>query len=114
MDAAKRVVTSTPLYVLWDDSGELEFKRKRWIGREELTTLLRSGAVQFVVADCGTKLLWVPLSECFRFWKTEVKEHLAEPTAQSRPELFRGLYFFFASEWDSNRSIPIIVLERHH
>ena len=92
MDLKFRVVTQLPLQELWR----------------------ASGFVQFVVVDAGAAPQWIPASECFNFWKTEVKPHLASEDRISLQD-FPGEYCYFASKWDSvEPSAPIIVLEKQH
>ena len=74
----------------------------------------RSGPVQFVIADVGQALRWIPESECFHFWKNEVNPHLAAD-AKTHLDDYAGEYFYRASEWKSRKSeAPIVVLEIYH
>ena len=70
--------------------------------------------MQFVVADLGFALRWIPTNECFHFWKHEAKTHLATGTRVVLDD-FPGGYFYFASHWEGPESeAPIVVMERHH
>ena len=53
MDAALKVVTQIPLTELWRDDGFTTTSRVRWLTADDITSLLRAGRVQFVVADAG-------------------------------------------------------------
>ena len=84
------------------------------VTRQELRELLASGPVQFVVADVGLPLQWIATSECFSFWKKEVKPHLAS-SRQTRLDEFPGGYCYFDSRWEGwEKAFPTVVLERHH
>lgn len=84
------------------------------MGRSDIAGLLRAGKVRFVVADVGGPPEWVPADECYGFWQSEVKPHLADPAANNYPEDFPGGYCYFASEWDAKGGEPIILLTAHH
>lgn len=67
------------------------------------------------MANVGHDLLWVEKAKTFRFWKTEVVHHLAEPEKQKSLDYSPDSYFYFASEWrkiDSSR--VVILLEKCH
>ncbi|SRR5260370_27833088 len=114
MDANLRVITHLPLAELWREDGFSTVKRGRSLTHELVRQVLASGPVQFVVADLGAAPRWIPESECFHFWKDEVKAHLASD-AQVRVDDFSGGYCYFASEWEPRRpEAPILVLEKHH
>ena len=80
----------------------------------EIADLLRAGEVRFVVADVGSPLRWLPADECYDFWNSEVKRHLADPAAANYLEAFPGGYCYFASEWASDSSEPIVLLTVSH
>lgn len=104
-----------PLTELWRDDGQtVEAAREESIGVSEMRALLRSVPVQFVVADLGSLPEWIPLDQCFEFWKEDVGLHLAEPEETVSLERFPGEYCYFASKWTNNRGVPIILLEKHH
>jgi hypothetical protein len=113
VDPKRRIVTQLPLRGLWQDSGPISAWRSRQLSSSELRDLLRDGPVQFVVADVGVKLRWIDLEDCYRFWMNEVKHHLAEPEEQINSNVMSELYFYAASEWESQEpNSPIVVLER--
>jgi lactate dehydrogenase-like 2-hydroxyacid dehydrogenase len=114
VDAKLRVVTHLPLRELWRDDGFLTTARDQSLTEEGVRKFLASGFVQFVVVDVGTSPRWIPKSECFRFWKSEVKPHLASEERASLQE-FPGGYCYFAFQWNGGEPAePIVVLEKHH
>jgi len=115
MDASLRIVTRLPLGELWRDDGPITTARGRSLGKHEIVDLLKAGPVQFVMANIGDPLLWVEISECYRFWKDEVKPHLAETESKVPLDEFPGFYCYFSSEWKGPQgSPPIVVLEMQH
>lgn len=109
-----RIVSRTPLHELWDERGVVSRTELRDLSAPDIAELLRAGRVRFVVADVGGSLEWVPADECYGFWQSEVKEHLADPAADNYLEDFPGGYCYFASEWDSGGGEPIVLLTVHH
>jgi hypothetical protein len=117
MDPALRIVTRIPLTELWTERGPAAAVRERLLGRADVKALLQAGAVQFVVADGGQPLRWVPLEERFVFWKGSARDHIVEDPSRpidiyAYPEGFA----YIASEWASGdvASPPIVLLESHH
>jgi hypothetical protein len=66
----QRIVTKLPLTELWDETGALNGESIRHLDESLIRELMRAGQVQFIVADCGAKLNWIPTQERFEFWKT--------------------------------------------
>jgi hypothetical protein len=114
MRPADRIVIELPLQELWDENGSVAARRQGDLSADDIRQLLRNRAVRFVVADVGAKLMWVPESETFAFWKDEVRARLAEPDARVNLEQFPGGYCYFASEWSGPGSMSIVVLQRCH
>jgi hypothetical protein len=114
MDAALKVVTQLPLTDLWREDGFTTSSRIRWVTADDIKTLLRTGCVQFVVADVGVSLHWIPFGECYDFWKSEAQPHLASPEVRASLADFPDGYCYFASEWRGHENAPIIVCEKHH
>jgi hypothetical protein len=77
MGANIKVVTQLPLTELWCVEGFATNSRVRELAAEDIACLLSVGRVQFVVADLGASPRWIPLGECYDFWKTELRPHLA-------------------------------------
>ncbi len=109
----QRLVTSLPLDNLWNEFGLVESTLIRDLSATEIRELLRVGPVQFVVADVAAPLQWVPLAECFRFWKAEAQSRVAGQ-AGARLEDFPGEYCYFASEWQAVDGPPVVVLAVAH
>lgn len=114
MDPALRIVTSLPLTVLWSAQGTLTHQRTCALGMEDIRERLKMGRVQFVVADVGQALHWVPAAACFDYFKDDVISHLVEPAQRFTLAKFPGEYCYCASEWSDAGSQPIILLEKHH
>ena len=115
MDPSLRVIMELPLTELWNDQGSVEATRVRNVGIEEVRLLLRGSAVQFIVANCGSPIDWVPLGDAYRFWKTEVKQHLVPTDAEYfRLKDFPDEWCYVGSEWKWASDTPIIVLEVQH
>jgi hypothetical protein len=113
MDAYLRVVTQLPLCELWRDDGFSTTTRGKSLTFDDVRDFLGSGTVQFVVADVGVAPRWIPASECFDFWKDEVKPHLASGT-KAALDGFPGWYCYFASQWEEGTTAAIVLLEKHH
>ena len=109
----QRIVTKTPLTELWDDNGTLSGKRIRNLAQTDLVELLRSGPVQFLVADAGLKLRWIPTRQPFEFWKT-VRPQIAYPEKPIYREQFPNEIAYLASEWRGRTGECLILLEKHH
>ena len=114
MDFKVKVVTRLPLNELWNERKLLHLSRKRSLSENDLADLLRLGPVQFIVANVGEKLRWIRVADCYRFWTSEAKPHLAPPQLGVPLDDFPDSYCFLASEWIGTTSVPVVVLERHH
>jgi len=114
MDPSLRRVTSLPLEELWQSTGPIIASRGRRLNAEDIANLLRVGRVQFVIADVGHPLQWIDLADCYNFWKSEVKPHLAVGERIVLDD-FPDSYCYIASEWNSaEQTKPIVLLERAH
>ena len=115
MNASLRIVTRTPLQDLSRSDGSLLESCQKALSVEDIRELLRAGAVEFVIADTGSALKWIPVAECHAFWKNEAKVRVQDPTAKARREEFPGEYFYLASQWrDAESASPIVLLEKYH
>lgn len=105
-----------PLRELWDECGVIVRAVKvRPLSSSGIAALLRVGRVRFVVADIGSRLQWIAPEQCYHFWKTEAKSHIAEPDLPSHLEDFPDEYFYTASEWKASNGIePIVLLAKSH
>ncbi|MBA3425074.1 MAG: hypothetical protein ACR2HO_02435 [Rubrobacteraceae bacterium] len=89
--------------------------RGRDLDESAIADLLRQSRVDFVVADPGLPLRWIPAEECFVFWKSEVKTRVADPAVKRhRLENYPDEYFYFASEWQPFEDRPVVLLEANH
>jgi hypothetical protein len=114
LDPADRVVTRLPLEQLWNKDGDVAATRWRRLDRAAIRDLLGRGPVQFVVADVGRQLRWIPESERFRFWKADGTVHLADGERVDLLTFPDGIAYT-ASEWTrSPDGVPIVLLETHH
>ena len=113
MHAALRVMTQLPAVELWRADGLVTRQRGSSLTAEDIAAFLRRGQVRFVVASAGESLRWIAPAECFAFWRSEVRPHLAAPDASIVLSDFPGEYCYFASEW-AGAELPIILLETHH
>lgn len=114
MDPALRIVTSIPVSVLWDDTGEIVAVRESYLTRSQIKDLLRVGPFQFVVADVGTPLHWIETDASFGFWRRIVEPHLSEPDNFISLDRFPGGLAYLASLWKRQEEPPIILLEAVH
>ena len=115
METLLKIVTLMPLQELWWPDGYTSKDRKSYLSEEDIKRMLQLGPVQFVVIDVGLAPKWIPVSERFDFWKTEVLCHLAAPDSKPSLNDFPGSYFYWASEWKSPEgSPPVVVLEMCH
>jgi len=60
--------------------------------------LVRTAPVQFIVANCGDKLNWIPLRERFEFWEM-VRPQIADPMKPIQLDQFPNQTAYTASEW---------------
>ena len=80
----------------------------------DVSELLKRSAVQFVVADVGSKLKWIDKDQCFDFWKTEAALHIANDVLKIHLDDFSDNYAYIASHWMGNTTAPIVLLEKIH
>jgi len=109
----QRIVTKLPLTELWDEKGALHAERVRHLDQRLIRELMQAGMVQFIVADCGTKLNWVAMSDRFEFWKT-VRQQIADPSQPIHLKQFPNEIAYIASEWHGNAGECLILLEANH
>jgi hypothetical protein len=109
----QRIVTELPLTELWDETGALPGERVRHVDGNLIRGLMGTGQVQFIVANCGAKLNWIPMQERFEFWKT-VRQQIADPSQPIHLKQFPNETAYIASEWHGNAGECLILLEAHH
>jgi len=69
--------------------------------------------VQFIVADCGAKLNWIPMQERFEFWKA-IRPQVADAGGPIYIERFPNQTAYVASEWRGRGGECLILLEMNH
>jgi hypothetical protein len=109
----QRVVTKLPLTGLWDETGALHGERIRHLDQNLIRELMGAGQVQFIVANCGAKLNWIPMQERFEFWKA-VRPQVADALRPIYLERFPNQTAYIASEWRGRTGECLILLETHH
>lgn len=115
MDVRLRIVTRLPLDELWRGDGKSSRSRGPLLSADDITALLKTAPVEFVVADVGSSLRWIELDECYQFWKSAAKSHVAMADRRWRLEDFPDHYFYVASQWSMPGNLyQIVLLERHH
>jgi hypothetical protein len=114
MLSSERIVTQLPLEALWSHQGNLDTVRERYLDKAAIREVLSESSVEFVVADVGSKLKWIPPGKCYEFWKQEVQEHVAQNPDRILLDEFPDRYTYVASQWTSKDKIPIILLEKVH
>ena len=113
MRADQRIVTKIPLTELWDDTGTVANKREGNLEQSRVVELLRTCPVQFIVADCGLKLEWIPTEKRFEFWK-KVRSQIADPERPIYLKQFPNETAYIASQWRGQADKCLILLEKHH
>ncbi|MFD1872452.1 hypothetical protein [Hymenobacter bucti] len=114
MPGFKQKIMETPIKDFQLGNNLDSYQREKRLTKEELNVILQAGPVLFAVADAGHELEVIDTSQCFKFWKSEVEKHLADPSKLSRLEDYPDEYLYFASKWIAEDSSPIILLEKHH
>ncbi len=115
VDPKKRIVGSMPLTVIWNHDGELNAERVRNLSVDDIKSMLRQGAVQFVVANVGSPLDWIHPDLSFDFWRKLAKQRIVSADADGFSlDDFPGGYCYFAGLWRTPDAGDIIVLETHH
>ena len=112
MNNGRRIVMRTPLDELWTESGPVVATRRRALGLDELSALLRQGPARLVIACIGRALRWLPERVGYESWMPELRAHLADPAvAGAAPDEFPGGYCYLASEWGLPSGDTVVLLE---
>ena len=109
----QRIVTKLPLTELWDETGALPGERIRHLDGNLIRGLMGTGQVQFIVANCGAMLNWIPMQERFEFWKA-IRPQVADAGRPILIERFPNQTAYIASEWRGRTGECLILLETHH
>lgn len=86
----------------------------RELAAADIRQLLQQGPAQFVVEEVGKPLRWIPLADCFSFWKANVQSHVATPGGSVYLSNYQGDYCYFASEWQVKSRSPLVLLTSTH
>src|SRR5688572_6405080 len=93
----EKIVNQTPLTNLWTDQEDLIVERERYLTKSAVIEILQKYPVEFVVADVGLRLKWIPVGKCYDFWKSEAQSHLVnDPNERFYIEDFPGPYAYVA------------------
>jgi hypothetical protein len=99
---------------LWIDEALPDVKRSSYLTRTDIKSHLKAQPVAFVVADIGQPLMWVKLSECYNFWKSNAEKQIADTPGFIDLNDFPNNYAFIASRWTGKNHEGIILLEKIH
>jgi hypothetical protein len=107
----ERIVTKIPLTEIWDDTGALTGERIRYLDQDTLRELVHSSCVQFIVADPGIELNWIPTEKRFEFWKT-IRPQIADSTKRIYLKQFPNGVAYIAFDWRGRAGECLILLEK--
>jgi hypothetical protein len=112
---SSRVVSSFPLDEVWSPDGPLPLRRGDDLDRSAVETMLRKDPVQFIVAEVGSPLEWIPLDDSRKFWRRDAAERLVGPKETGRLDDFTESYFYRAQAWtDDGGECVLVLLEKNH
>jgi hypothetical protein len=114
MAYSDKIVTSIPIEVIWNENDEIPLSREKYLTRHDIKTLLKTSNPQFVVANVGSKLKWIDLSQRYDFWKSEAEKHIADNINEIELDSFPDKYAYVASQWTGENMTPLILLETFH
>lgn len=115
MKSKHKLVSRWPVQNIWNDEGIVSTKNLRSLGDHDIETLLKQSMVHFAIFNLGLKPQWLELEECYEFWRNEVKPNLCSEKEEGCDlSDFPNGYMYFASEWESSSSYPIVVLSVYH
>jgi hypothetical protein len=100
------IVVKLPLEILSDETGPLRASRLRRLSSADVLAMVRTRPHRFAIANTGYPLRWIPTSDCYDFWITEVQPHIP---VRSRP--YTREYHYFATEWQLDGGERVVVLE---
>ena len=114
METSQKLVVTMPLEALWQENGAPISERVRTLSSTDIADLLRAGSVRFVVADVGRPLQWIPLNQCFEFWKAKLKHNICDAGGKIPLDAYPESYCFSASLWKDTTAEAVVLLEKHH
>lgn len=112
MDIPHKLVTELPLKEMWSVDGPIQATREKYITKDELNDLLIISPVEFVIANIGEDLKWVPVRKCYEIWNAILKDNVAQDIDSLDLDSFPNGFAYVASKWSGETSV--ILLERHH
>jgi len=107
-----KAISQMPLCQLWTEDGVVDAQHGRMLTIADIKTILRSGSVLFVIADVGCPPEWIPIDQCFHFWKS-VKGNITDEK-RFRLKDYPGEFVYSAMEWNTESGKLIILLEMYH
>lgn len=114
LQLSQKQVVKMPMDQLWTDAELLPAIRKENLITAQVRDLLRKGPIQFVIANCGDKLVWVPINTCYDFFKSELSTHLVDNPDYIYLDEYKGAYAYSASRWICPSFPVIVLLEKLH
>lgn len=114
MNISLKIVNEIPISQLWNNEEIIEAKRERYLTKDELTEILKNYPVEFVIANVGDKLNWIPVDTCFEYWKSKIRDHVVTNLERIELEDYPNEFAYIASEWIGQIQSPIILLEKCH
>lgn len=114
MESSKKIVTEIPLKKLWNDKGIISVRRDRYLTRGDLVELLKATPVEFVIANIGNNLKWIPKNSCYKVWSSSIKKQVVQAINKFELNQFPNGWAYVASEWSGEIQTPIVLLEKYH
>jgi len=114
MNNTEKIVTKIPLDNLWNDNEEIYASREKYLTEEGIKEIFKKSPVEFVIANVGDKLKWISYEKSFAFFKSKLKNRIANDINNIHLEDYEGNYVYVASEWSGEIEAPIILLEKMH
>jgi hypothetical protein len=114
MDLSHKIIDKMPLVDLWRENTLLEAKRVKYLNQKEVSEILKTGPIRFVIADVGDKLIWTDLDECFKIYKTEIKDFIIADIDKIYLRTLKEGWGYIASLWADSSENSIILLEKVH
>jgi len=99
MDLSHKIIDKMPLVDLWRENTFLEAKRVKYLNQKAVSEILKNGPIRFVIANVGDKLIWIDLDECFKIYKTEIKEFIISDIDKIYLRTLKDEWGYIASLW---------------
>ena len=110
----EKIITSMPISEIHDIPTNLIYHKVKHIDSQYIIDLIKKEKVKFVIANVGETLKWIDIENCYKFWKNEVKNHLANDLNKIDIEQFENNYCYIASEFETASNDYLILLEKFH